>query len=158
MHTVIMGRKRVMVGAINIILILLLVQFMKQCSSSSSHDGNSSANDTEILRPNNTTEPTPRWPRRMLGGHESVPNNTTRHIPGHKHKATNMSSMDGNQPVSSLKPTNVPEESMDPADRLQAQECSPSSSAHCTNNGTGIDPRYGVEKRLVPTGPNPLHN
>ncbi|KAK9109695.1 hypothetical protein Sjap_017755 [Stephania japonica] len=21
-----------------------------------------------------------------------------------------------------------------------------------------IDPRYGVEKRLVPTGPNPLHN
>ncbi|KAK9675992.1 hypothetical protein RND81_11G046400 [Saponaria officinalis] len=23
---------------------------------------------------------------------------------------------------------------------------------------TGIDPRYGVEKRLVPSGPNPLHN
>ncbi|KAE9595653.1 hypothetical protein Lalb_Chr17g0341081 [Lupinus albus] len=22
----------------------------------------------------------------------------------------------------------------------------------------GIDPRYGVEKRLVPSGPNPLHN
>ncbi|CAL9125630.1 unnamed protein product, partial [Musa textilis] len=21
-----------------------------------------------------------------------------------------------------------------------------------------VDPRYGVEKRLVPTGPNPLHN
>ncbi|CAN0896465.1 CLAVATA3/ESR (CLE)-related protein 9 [Linum grandiflorum] len=21
-----------------------------------------------------------------------------------------------------------------------------------------IDPRYGVEKRLVPSGPNPLHN
>jgi hypothetical protein len=24
--------------------------------------------------------------------------------------------------------------------------------------GTEIDPRYGVEKRLVPTGPNPLHH
>eukprot|EP00250_Pteridium_aquilinum_P008040 c17619_g1_i1 orf=504-938(-) len=24
--------------------------------------------------------------------------------------------------------------------------------------GSEIDPRYGVEKRLVPTGPNPLHN
>ncbi|XP_062118883.1 CLAVATA3/ESR (CLE)-related protein 13 [Humulus lupulus] len=24
--------------------------------------------------------------------------------------------------------------------------------------GTQIDPRYGVEKRLVPTGPNPLHH
>ncbi|KDP20081.1 hypothetical protein JCGZ_05850 [Jatropha curcas] len=23
---------------------------------------------------------------------------------------------------------------------------------------TEIDPRYGVEKRLVPTGPNPLHH
>ncbi|KAI4328521.1 hypothetical protein L6164_020869 [Bauhinia variegata] len=22
----------------------------------------------------------------------------------------------------------------------------------------GVDPRYGVEKRRVPTGPNPLHN
>lgn len=27
-----------------------------------------------------------------------------------------------------------------------------------TNNGHEIDPRYGVEKRLVPTGPNPLHH
>ncbi|KZV16771.1 hypothetical protein F511_39893 [Dorcoceras hygrometricum] len=24
--------------------------------------------------------------------------------------------------------------------------------------GEDIDPRYGVEKRLVPTGPNPLHH
>ncbi|KAF3437324.1 hypothetical protein FNV43_RR20077 [Rhamnella rubrinervis] len=24
--------------------------------------------------------------------------------------------------------------------------------------GSDIDPRYGVEKRLVPTGPNPLHH
>ncbi|EXC28057.1 hypothetical protein L484_022293 [Morus notabilis] len=24
--------------------------------------------------------------------------------------------------------------------------------------GSEIDPRYGVEKRLVPTGPNPLHH
>ncbi|KAL0408819.1 UNVERIFIED_CONTAM: CLAVATA3/ESR (CLE)-related protein 12 [Sesamum radiatum] len=24
--------------------------------------------------------------------------------------------------------------------------------------GNEIDPRYGVEKRLVPTGPNPLHH
>ncbi|GMH31181.1 hypothetical protein Nepgr_033024 [Nepenthes gracilis] len=25
-------------------------------------------------------------------------------------------------------------------------------------SGYDIDPRYGVEKRLVPSGPNPLHN
>ncbi|KZV28358.1 hypothetical protein F511_11184 [Dorcoceras hygrometricum] len=25
-------------------------------------------------------------------------------------------------------------------------------------DGREIDPRYGVEKRLVPSGPNPLHN
>ncbi|KAK8606566.1 hypothetical protein V6N13_030844 [Hibiscus sabdariffa] len=25
-------------------------------------------------------------------------------------------------------------------------------------SGNQIDPRYGVEKRLVPTGPNPLHH
>ncbi|RWR82098.1 CLAVATA3/ESR CLE-related protein 12-like protein [Cinnamomum micranthum f. kanehirae] len=25
-------------------------------------------------------------------------------------------------------------------------------------DGDEIDPRYGVEKRLVPTGPNPLHH
>ncbi|PIN02457.1 hypothetical protein CDL12_25020 [Handroanthus impetiginosus] len=26
------------------------------------------------------------------------------------------------------------------------------------DDGDEIDPRYGVEKRLVPSGPNPLHN
>ncbi|CAL9130048.1 unnamed protein product [Musa textilis] len=26
------------------------------------------------------------------------------------------------------------------------------------SGGDEIDPRYGVEKRLVPTGPNPLHH
>ncbi|GAU47531.1 hypothetical protein TSUD_94360 [Trifolium subterraneum] len=26
------------------------------------------------------------------------------------------------------------------------------------NNGVEVDPRYGVDKRLVPSGPNPLHN
>ncbi|KAJ9187316.1 hypothetical protein P3X46_002785 [Hevea brasiliensis] len=29
---------------------------------------------------------------------------------------------------------------------------------HPQRNGTEIDPRYGAEKRLVPTGPNPLHH
>ncbi|KAJ4711442.1 Clavata3/ESR (CLE) [Melia azedarach] len=27
-----------------------------------------------------------------------------------------------------------------------------------SNSPNQIDPRYGVEKRLVPSGPNPLHN
>ncbi|CAA7410366.1 unnamed protein product [Spirodela intermedia] len=27
-----------------------------------------------------------------------------------------------------------------------------------SSDGHEIDPRYGVEKRLVPTGPNPLHH
>lgn len=27
-----------------------------------------------------------------------------------------------------------------------------------SDDGNEIDPRYGVEKRLVPTGPNPLHH
>ncbi|XP_065864535.1 CLAVATA3/ESR (CLE)-related protein 12-like [Euphorbia lathyris] len=26
------------------------------------------------------------------------------------------------------------------------------------HTGTRIDPRYGAEKRIVPTGPNPLHH
>ncbi|KAK2381086.1 CLAVATA3/ESR-RELATED [Trifolium repens] len=26
------------------------------------------------------------------------------------------------------------------------------------NNWVEVDPRYGVDKRLVPSGPNPLHN
>ncbi|KAF8033128.1 hypothetical protein BT93_D1890 [Corymbia citriodora subsp. variegata] len=26
------------------------------------------------------------------------------------------------------------------------------------DDGGNVDPRYGVEKRLVPTGPNPLHH
>ncbi|CAJ2650386.1 unnamed protein product [Trifolium pratense] len=26
------------------------------------------------------------------------------------------------------------------------------------NNRVEVDPRYGVDKRLVPSGPNPLHN
>ncbi|KAK8692693.1 hypothetical protein V6N13_070300 [Hibiscus sabdariffa] len=29
---------------------------------------------------------------------------------------------------------------------------------HLKHSGNEIDPRYGVEKRLVPTGPNPLHH
>ncbi|KAK7268364.1 hypothetical protein RIF29_21062 [Crotalaria pallida] len=29
---------------------------------------------------------------------------------------------------------------------------------HQDPSGTEIDPRYGVEKRRVPTGPNPLHH
>ncbi|KAI3463887.1 hypothetical protein Pfo_020550 [Paulownia fortunei] len=28
----------------------------------------------------------------------------------------------------------------------------------CREGDNEIDPRYGVEKRLVPSGPNPLHN
>ncbi|KAH1080505.1 hypothetical protein J1N35_020266 [Gossypium stocksii] len=35
-----------------------------------------------------------------------------------------------------------------PADNIRRPEPS----------GNEIDPRYGVEKRLVPTGPNPLHH
>ncbi|KAK8686834.1 hypothetical protein V6N13_125851 [Hibiscus sabdariffa] len=37
------------------------------------------------------------------------------------------------------------------------QPFSPSSPPP-PSNGEEIDPRYGVEKRLVPSGPNPLHN
>ncbi|KAG9137141.1 hypothetical protein Leryth_011961 [Lithospermum erythrorhizon] len=29
---------------------------------------------------------------------------------------------------------------------------------HAPSRGTEIDPLYGVEKRLVPSGPNPLHH
>ncbi|AES89983.1 Clavata3/ESR (CLE) gene family member [Medicago truncatula] len=29
---------------------------------------------------------------------------------------------------------------------------------HQVPHGVEIDPRYGVDKRLVPSGPNPLHN
>ncbi|KAI3467268.1 hypothetical protein Pfo_023931 [Paulownia fortunei] len=49
-----------------------------------------------------------------------------------------------------------------PANRFQPQRV-----RHCPpfpplppppDDGDEIDPRYGVEKRLVPSGPNPLHN
>jgi hypothetical protein len=32
------------------------------------------------------------------------------------------------------------------------------SVATSSSSNSNIDPRYGVDKRLVPTGPNPLHN
>ncbi|KAL4363989.1 hypothetical protein GQ457_04G010850 [Hibiscus cannabinus] len=35
---------------------------------------------------------------------------------------------------------------------------SPSTQPSPPSKGEEIDPRYGVEKRLVPSGPNPLHN
>ncbi|KAL8457582.1 hypothetical protein ACS0TY_035446 [Phlomoides rotata] len=34
----------------------------------------------------------------------------------------------------------------------------PSPPPPVGEDGAEIDPRYGVEKRLVPSGPNPLHN
>ncbi|KAM1497984.1 hypothetical protein ACFX15_020402 [Malus domestica] len=34
----------------------------------------------------------------------------------------------------------------------------PAHDDHQDQDGHQIDPRYGVEKRLVPSGPNPLHN
>ncbi|KAJ9163393.1 hypothetical protein P3X46_023065 [Hevea brasiliensis] len=34
----------------------------------------------------------------------------------------------------------------------------PDKQVHKEEDGNEIDPRYGVEKRLVPTGPNPLHH
>ncbi|KAG4910788.1 hypothetical protein JHK87_056904 [Glycine soja] len=34
----------------------------------------------------------------------------------------------------------------------------PGGAVHHDPSDTQIDPRYGVEKRRVPTGPNPLHH
>ncbi|KHN37818.1 CLAVATA3/ESR (CLE)-related protein 12, partial [Glycine soja] len=34
----------------------------------------------------------------------------------------------------------------------------PGGAVHHDPSDTEIDPRYGVEKRRVPTGPNPLHH
>lgn len=34
----------------------------------------------------------------------------------------------------------------------------PQTPVYESDDGNEIDPRYGVEKRLVPTGPNPLHH
>ncbi|KAL1551109.1 hypothetical protein AAHA92_18990 [Salvia divinorum] len=39
----------------------------------------------------------------------------------------------------------------------QIQHC-PSFPPPPRSGDNEIDPRYGVEKRLVPSGPNPLHN
>ncbi|KAI3452892.1 hypothetical protein Pfo_009555 [Paulownia fortunei] len=41
---------------------------------------------------------------------------------------------------------------------FQLQRIRHSPSPPPPNKGDEIDPRYGVEKRLVPSGPNPLHN
>lgn len=47
---------------------------------------------------------------------------------------------------------------------LQASHASNAGGQYCSDVsckrelGDEVDPRYGVEKRLVPTGPDPLHN
>ncbi|KAJ6891225.1 hypothetical protein NC651_024662 [Populus alba x Populus x berolinensis] len=38
------------------------------------------------------------------------------------------------------------------------QQPMPEEEGHKKRARSEIDPRYGVEKRLVPTGPNPLHH
>ncbi|KAJ6718699.1 CLAVATA3/ESR (CLE)-RELATED PROTEIN 13 [Salix purpurea] len=38
------------------------------------------------------------------------------------------------------------------------QQTMPEEKEHRERAQSEIDPRYGVEKRLVPTGPNPLHH
>ncbi|KAL7091293.1 hypothetical protein ACP275_12G096300 [Erythranthe tilingii] len=48
-----------------------------------------------------------------------------------------------------------------PAIRLHLQKlrhCGPPFPPPPPPDDDEIDPRYGVEKRLVPSGPNPLHN
>ncbi|KAF9677306.1 hypothetical protein SADUNF_Sadunf08G0094200 [Salix dunnii] len=40
----------------------------------------------------------------------------------------------------------------------QHENPSPGEEEHKKAARSEIDPRYGVEKRLVPTGPNPLHH
>uniref|UniRef100_A0A2P2QDS1 Uncharacterized protein n=1 Tax=Rhizophora mucronata TaxID=61149 RepID=A0A2P2QDS1_RHIMU len=42
--------------------------------------------------------------------------------------------------------------------RFRAQPIPPALSSPSGGDESQIDPRYGVEKRLVPSGPNPLHN
>ncbi|KAL7001257.1 hypothetical protein U1Q18_002409 [Sarracenia purpurea var. burkii] len=42
--------------------------------------------------------------------------------------------------------------------RHRNREHSPDVHKQPEQAGTDVDPRYGVEKRLVPTGPNPLHH
>lgn len=159
MHAVIMYKKRVLVGAINMTLILLLLLFMSECLSSTSLDVDAASRNDTISRIKDITGFSSRhWPpRRMLGSRRYASNATAYHIDD-KH---NKNLIDGSSASSSNMTTfssvsernHIPEE-----DRFQAdQDCSPSSK-DCIHNSTTIDPRYGVEKRLVPTGPNPLHN
>ncbi|OAY47358.1 hypothetical protein MANES_06G073000v8 [Manihot esculenta] len=42
--------------------------------------------------------------------------------------------------------------------RHRGKPSPPEKQVHKEEDGNEIDPRYGVEKRLVPTGPNPLHH
>ncbi|CAA3007954.1 Hypothetical predicted protein [Olea europaea subsp. europaea] len=42
--------------------------------------------------------------------------------------------------------------------RLRHRKPAPDLHQHPDTLENEIDPRYGVEKRLVPTGPNPLHH
>ncbi|WCJ22143.1 CLAVATA3/ESR-RELATED 9 [Euphorbia peplus] len=43
--------------------------------------------------------------------------------------------------------------------RMRLKPSTSSTSTTTSSSPPGeIDPRYGVEKRLVPSGPNPLHN
>ncbi|KAI4302215.1 hypothetical protein MLD38_037993 [Melastoma candidum] len=42
--------------------------------------------------------------------------------------------------------------------RGQSQDIPPDRGRQTKPSVGEVDPRYGVEKRLVPTGPNPLHH
>ncbi|KAI3454831.1 hypothetical protein Pfo_011494 [Paulownia fortunei] len=44
------------------------------------------------------------------------------------------------------------------ARRLHQPPPQPPTPPPPSEGGDEIDPRYGIEKRLVPSGPNPLHN
>lgn len=148
-----MDKKR---GMFLVILLLLLLMNQYLSSSQSLH----ASFLQEPTRSTITVTESPsdaNWPRRMLGG-RNAPNKSHHHKHHHTYSSSASSNSTSNYAVNGHAAGALADtQNASILGNTQAGECT-SPSPHCANNGTTIDPRYGVEKRLVPTGPNPLHN
>lgn len=148
-----MDKKR---GMFLVILLLLLLMNQYLSSSQSLH----ASFLQEPTRSTITVTESPsdaNWPRRMLGG-RNAPNKSHHHKHHHTYSSSASSNSTSNYAVNGHAAGALTDtQNASILGNTQAGECT-SPSPQCANNGTTIDPRYGVEKRLVPTGPNPLHN
>lgn len=148
-----------MVGASKLLLILLFLLLMNLYLSLP-HTSSASSLRAKPLPPPTDEEnqyalTAANWPRRILVGGVGAMSNKG----AHHHTRHSLDTSRRMSPFSTDAPANR-HASPDEGDDRQNASLIPKGmqpSGHAINS-TAMDPRYGVEKRLVPTGPNPLHN